>query len=282
MPPNRRNEVIRYLSTPGSDEYFEYPVTTRSGNHRIIAWHTTYLTDDEGNPTGTLSSGTDLTQMRRLREAKEMAESANRAKSQFLANMSHEIRTPMNGVLGMIELLLTSELSDKQRRHSETALRSARSLLDVLNDILDFSKIEAGKLELEEVDFELPDLVGNACHLFAERAHSKGLELHCSVSDDVPDLTAGRSDPTQPDPGQSGRQRDQVHPGGRGRCQGVRHREHSRNAQCAVRDPRHRSRSRTQRTVTASSNRSIRLMARRHEDSAAPVWAWRSRSNWSS
>jgi PAS domain S-box-containing protein len=195
VPPNKRKEVIRYLSTPGSDEYFEYPITTRSGNHRIIAWHTTYLADDEGNLTGTLSSGTDLTQMRRLREAKEMAESANRAKSQFLANMSHEIRTPMNGVLGMIELLLTSGLSDNQRRHSETALRSARSLLDVLNDILDFSKIEAGKLQLEEVDFELPDLVANACHLFAERAHSKGLELHCAVADEVPDRMQG--DPTR-------------------------------------------------------------------------------------
>jgi len=195
VPPNKRGEVVRYLSTPGSDEYFEYPVTTRSGNHRIIAWHTTYLTDNDGNLTGTLSSGTDLTQMRRLREAKEMAESANRAKSQFLANMSHEIRTPMNGVLGMIELLLTSELSENQRRHSETALRSARSLLDVLNDILDFSKIEAGKLELEVVDFELPDLVANACHLFAERAHSKGLELHCSVSEEVPSLMQG--DPTR-------------------------------------------------------------------------------------
>ncbi|MGB5161417.1 MAG: two-component regulator propeller domain-containing protein [Thermoanaerobaculia bacterium] len=195
VPPRMRDEVIRYLSSPESDEYFEYPVTTSSGDQRIIAWHTTYLTDEEGVLTGTLSSGTDLTQMRRLREAKEMAESANRAKSQFLANMSHEIRTPMNGVLGMVELLLTSELSDQQRQHSETALRSARSLLDVLNDILDFSKIEAGKLELEEVDFDLPELVANACNLFAERAHSKGLNLHCSVSDSVPNLMRG--DPTR-------------------------------------------------------------------------------------
>ncbi len=101
----------------------------------------------------------------------------------------------MNGVLGMIDLILTSDLSEQQRRHAETALRSARGLLDVLNDILDFSKIEAGKLEIEEIDFDLHDLVTNSCQLFAERAHSKGLELEFQIDEVVPAHLMG--DPTR-------------------------------------------------------------------------------------
>lgn len=126
-----------------------------------------------------------------LRKSVAEAQAANIAKSQFLATMSHEIRTPMNGVLGMTELLLGTELSLTQRQYAETIITSADALLTLINDILDFSKIEAGKLELEEIDFSLSDLVDQLSALFYERAHSKNIELSCSIDPEVPDAVRG-------------------------------------------------------------------------------------------
>ena len=119
-----------------------------------------------------------------LIKARDDAEAAVKAKSEFLATMSHEIRTPMNGVLGMAELMIGTELSNKQKRFAETIHKSGSALLTIINDILDFSKIEAGKLELNKTVFDLRLLTEELGVMFAGQAHQKGLELTCNYPAD--------------------------------------------------------------------------------------------------
>jgi signal transduction histidine kinase/CheY-like chemotaxis protein len=123
---------------------------------------------------------------RDLREARDAAEAANRAKSDFLATMSHEIRTPMNGIMVMAELLAKEEMPPRQRRCADVIVNSGQSLLAIINDILDFSKIEAGKLELEALPVDVAQQADTTISLFAERARSKGLDLAAFVDPTVP------------------------------------------------------------------------------------------------
>jgi two-component system sensor histidine kinase/response regulator len=197
--PDDRKKVTNSLEASLADKRgefeVEYRVRHKDGAYRWLLSRGVTMWNDAGKPIHATGTRVDITERRRaedqLRQLKDAAEAANRAKDEFLANVSHEIRTPMNAILGLTELVLDTPLTDDQRQSLKTVKSAADNLLSIINDLLDFSKIEAGKLELDLGGFSLRDAVGDILRALAVRAHRKGLELISHVQPDVPDALVG-------------------------------------------------------------------------------------------
>lgn len=145
----------------------------------------------DGELIGHIGVSNDITERKQmeleLRDARQKAEAAARAKSVFLANMSHELRTPMNGILGFTDLLLSDRLSERQRRHAQLIADSGRAMMRLLNDILDISKIEAGQMHLATEPVALRHTLRNCVNLMNPLAAQKGVDLRLEVPSDVPE-----------------------------------------------------------------------------------------------
>jgi PAS domain S-box-containing protein len=181
----RIDEALRDAAAGWRNFESEFRILQADGRVRHLKSAASLKRDGSGRGARLLGVCFDVTERREVQEALEQArdaaEAANRAKTDFLAVMSHEIRTPMNGIMGMNALLLDTELTSRQRKMTETIRDSSNSLLSIIDDILDVSKLESGKIELDEIDFDLVDLIEKTIELFAPRAEQKGLSLSADL-----------------------------------------------------------------------------------------------------
>ena len=197
--PQDREPNVVFLQQLFREELPSFEIENRyvhkNGSLVWVHEHVSLLRDDHGQPTHIVALVTDRTERKQieedLRRAKEVAETANVAKSRFLTNMSHELRTPMNAILGMIDVALQRATDPAVQDCLQTARGSADLLLALLNDLLDSAKIESGKLELESAPFSLRRMLEQITRVLSVRASENGLGFSCRMPEGTPELVFG-------------------------------------------------------------------------------------------
>lgn len=197
--PDRAEAAIKLVLNEKSVTDYELTARARDGTQTVVSYNATTFYDRNRTLQGVFAAARDVTERKRveleLNDARALAESASRSKSEFLASMSHEIRTPMNAIMGIADLLAKTHLSAEQEKYVQIFRRAGDNLLNLINDILDLSKVEASQLELEQTGFWLGDQLEIVTEMVAARALEKGLKLSCEVAADVPNSLIG--DPTR-------------------------------------------------------------------------------------
>src|SRR5665811_1378328 len=197
--PERAEAAIKLVLSEKKVTDYELTACARDGKQTVVSYNATTFYDRNRKLQGVFAAARDVTERKRvemeLKQAKAVAESANRTKSDFLASMSHEIRTPMNAIMGIADLLAKTTLSPEQEKYVQVFRRAGDNLLNLINDILDLSKVEASQLELERTGFQLKEQLEIVIEMVAARAHEKGLDLECDIAPDVPGELVG--DPTR-------------------------------------------------------------------------------------
>ncbi len=197
--PARAEAGIKLVLSEKKVTDYELTACSRDGKKTVVSYNATTFYDRNRTLQGVFAAARDVTERKRveveLKQAKAVAESASRTKSDFLASMSHEIRTPMNAIMGIADLLAKTPLSAEQDKYVQIFRRAGDNLLNLINDILDLSKVEASQLELERTGFSLNDLLEKVIEMVSVRAQEKQLGLTYEIAADVPLKLIG--DPTR-------------------------------------------------------------------------------------